>query len=247
MALLDYNIASEYIEDENTLAILKGPFDKPSAFKSSTLLFIERCKRCPEEKYDIRTISEEMGFRQRRFYEVVNVFEALGICLKIDSDSFVWIGFEQIKETLERIATERCAFYSNVTLDQIFQNKGCISVQRITEEFLLLFIALEMRRIKILEAATYLSRENDREKTTRCKLYQVAAILEIANIIKKTDQPSEFEIMPEYFISASDRINKKSPDPNSLISLLNRPEPFCSNPVSPTILSRVHEYYSTNL
>lgn len=246
MAIVESECSTNMFGNLEPIKIIMGPFDKPSAFKTSTLAFIENCKKKPQAKYDIRTISEQMGFRQRRFYEVVNVFDALGVCYKYDSETFQWIGFEQVRYKIEMIASNRGAFFPNYSLEKIFSNRGCISVQKVTEEFILLYIALEMRRINILEAATYLSRENDREKTTRCKLYQVAAILEIANVIKKTDKPSEFELMPEYFISASEKMNRKIIDPSSIVMLLNRPEPFCMNVVSPIIKSRIHEYYSTN-
>ena len=119
-------------------------------------------------------------------------------------------------------------------------------MQRIAEEFILLFIALELRKINVFEASVYLSRKNEREKTTRCKLYQVSAILEIANIVRKTDSTGEFELLPEYFISASDRMNTDSPNPSDLYSLLNRKEAFCTDIGTAVISSRLKEYYADN-
>lgn len=217
---------------------------KLSSFKLSTLMFIQFCKNKPEQKYDIRTLSRSMGFKQRRFYEVISVFEALQICPKVDAESIIWHGFEKIPRTIEKIAYTRGVFYTEFSLADIFSNKTCVTVQNITEEFILLFIALEMRRINILEAASYLSKGNDRGRTTRCKLYQVAAILEIANIIRKTGNPSEFELLPEYFVSFSAKMNHKKPDPSNIMTLLNRPEPSCSDSISRVISSRLNEYYS---
>lgn len=224
---------------------IRRRFEKPSAFKNSTLDFIKHCKQSSESKYDIRQTSEMFGFKQRRFYEVINVFETIGCCPKIDEETFIWIGFEQIKFTIERMANDHGVFHPNYGLDDIFTNHGCISVQRVTEEFLLLYVSLEQRKLNIIQAATFLSRHNEHEKTTRCKLYQVAAILEIAKIIKKADRPSEFELSSEYFISSSEKIMKKSPDPSSILSLLNRPEPFCMDSICATIRKRNREYYAS--
>ncbi|EAY03440.1 hypothetical protein TVAG_412440 [Trichomonas vaginalis G3] len=234
------------VQDHNVCGQTNSTTDKPNNFKSSTYEFIHYCNDHKDQKYDIKSISNKMGFRQRRFFEVVAVFEALGVCPKIDQDSFLWIGFENIKHTIERIATSRGAFLPEFSLDSIFSYKGCISVQKVTEEFILLFIALELRKINLIEAAAYLARSNEREKTIKCKLYQVAAVLEIANIIRKTDKPSEFELLPEYFISASEKMSPKTPDPSILYSLLSRPEPFCPDVGIPVISSRLNEYYSNN-
>lgn len=217
---------------------------KPSDFKVSTLRFINTCSKNPNIRYNIKQISDELGFKQRRFYEVLGVLEAVGVCPKVDPDSFVWVGFDKIRYTLDALATSHGVFEPHLSLDNIFSNSGFISIQRITEEFLLLFISLELRRINLLEAALFLSRMNDRRKTIRCKLYQVAAVLEIANIIKKTDEASEYELLPEYFISMSDKFSMKKADPSILFSLLNRPEPFLQDAISHSINSRLKEFYS---
>lgn len=244
MNIYEPNEMKKNIYGNCSIYTIRRRFEKPSSFKNSTLDFIQHCKHSTETKYDIKQISEQFGFKQRRFYEVINVFEAIGCTPKIDDETFIWIGFEQIRFTIERMANEHNVFVAGSSLDDIFNNQGCISVQRVTEEFLLLFVSLEQRKLNLIQAAAFLSRHNEHEKTTRCKLYQVAAILEIAKIIKKTDRPSEFEIHPDYFISTSEKIMKRSSDPLSLLSLLNRPEPFCTDNVCPTIRARNREYFA---
>lgn len=228
------NPSDDYLESQ----------DKQSDFKESTLQFIKSCLVNKQKRYDIRETSQTLGFRQRRFFEVIGVFEAIGICQKIDPDSFMWVGFGNVKTKIENIAIQYGAFHPEYTLNDIFSNNGKISVQRITEEFLLLFIALELRRINVIEAAKYLSRNNDKQKTTRCKLYQVAAVLEIAKVIKKTENISEYELLPEYFISISQKYVPKIADPSLLLTLLNRPEPFYKIDANIDISSRLSEYYS---
>ena len=218
--------------------VKSGNSEKPSQFREATLQFIRDCEKQPFGSYDIRSTSERLGFKQRRFYDVVNVFETIGCCPKIDNDSFIWIGFSETKDSIERMCKEKKVFDRHKTLDEIFNYPGCISVQKITEELLLLFIALETRKINIIDVSYYLSRKNDREKTTRCKLYQVAVILELAGIIRKTEKISEFEINEKYFIEASKRFNN-DPDPTSIFNLLSRLSPhYCDQ----CIRSRRYEF-----
>ena len=145
---VSYDPDHDFFDAYGISGLHKG-LEKPSAFKNSTLAFIENCKSKPDMRYDIRTTSDQLGFKQRRFYEVINVFETIGCCPKVDSETFVWIGFDQTRYTIERIANEHGVFYPNYTLEDIFCNHGCISVQRVTEEFLLLFISLELSLIHI--------------------------------------------------------------------------------------------------
>ena len=152
--------------------------------------------------------------------------------------------FDQVRTAIDRMAKERGVYMENFSLEEIFPTDGPISIQRITEEFLLLFIALESTTINILDASAFLSRDTEREKTTRCKLYQVAAILEIAGVVKKTDKQSEFSLVPDNFISATEKITGKSRDPTSLGFLLNRSTPFMEVEVCPIIKSRRSEYIS---
>lgn len=107
-----------------------------------------------------------------------------------------------------------------------------------TEDLLVCFIAMERKFLNILHVTTFLSRWNDRQKTIKCKLYQACAILEVAGVIHKTVNRSEFRIDEKYFISASEKMAEN----DSIMSinlLLNRTTPFMSEN---TITNRRKEF-----
>ena len=208
-----------------------------SSFKLSTLQFIKNCENDPTSRYDIRNTSAKLGFNQRRFYDVLHVLEKIGCCPKVDEDTFIWLGIDQAKICIERIAQLNGAFIPGRTLSQMFTGSGCVSIPRVTEEFLLLFISLDTQVLNVIEASTFLSQNDTREKTTRCKLYQVAAILDLCGVLKKTQRTSEFRMNDEFFISASRRMEIE--DKMSIGSLLNKDAPGL---VNQTILKRREEY-----
>ena len=199
-----------------------------ASFRSSTTTFITSCETDPQEKYNIKETSEKLGFKQRRFYDVINVLDTLGCCPKIDNETFLWLGLGEAKSMIETIAIDRGVFNPNLTISTILPSTNCISIPRITEDFIITFLALERKFLNVIDIAKYLSRSNDRLKTTRCKLYQVSVILELAGIIKKTSNTSEFRLEDRYFISASSRICY-SKDPVSIYALLNRNPPFINS------------------
>ena len=208
-----------------------------SSFRLSTLAFIKNCESDPSCRFDIRNTSAKLGFNQRRFYDVLHVLEKIGCCPKVDQDTFIWLGIDQAKICIQRIAELSGAFNPQRTMKQMFSCSGCVSIPQVTEDFLLLFVALDTQVLNVIEASTFLSLNDTRERTTRCKLYQVAAILDLCGILKKTERTSEFRLNDEFFISSSRRIEQE--EQMSIGSLLSRDTPGYTNP---TILKRREEY-----
>lgn len=212
-----------------------------SSFKNSTKMFINYCEKSIDNKYNITSMSNLLGFKQRRIYEVISVFEALGVSPKIDFENFVWIGFEQIKQTITRIAVTRGVFSPEFTLEDIFFNSSeAISLHIMTENLMLLYISMNTRTLNLSEASVFLGRNSEKVKAIKCKPYQAAAILEIAKIIRKGERQSEYTLSSEYFINPLEHMKADEIDLNNLATLLNR---TYTNPVN-TIKARKFEYLS---
>ena len=211
--------------------------DNDTNAPNSLVSFLRSCKNDPREKYDIRETSNKMGFKQRRFYDVVNVLDTMECCPKLDNESFLWIGMNEVRQTIEKFSNSRGAFLVDYPISSVIPSTGNISIPRITEDFILTFIALEKKFLNIIDIAKYMSRNNDRIKTTRCKLYQVSVVLELSGIIRKTSNTSEFRLDDNYFISASSVMNQSS-DPLSINTLLSRNPPF----VNATIAKRRKDF-----
>ncbi|EAX97066.1 hypothetical protein TVAG_196950 [Trichomonas vaginalis G3] len=190
------------------------------------------------------SLSNKFAFKKRRIYEVIDVFTVIGVTVLLDEENFLWIGFNHVSQTIQRIGTNRGVYSSDLTLNDIFcLSQEPISIQSMTEDIIFLFIAIERRRLNIIEASKYISHGNGKEKTTRCKISQAVAILELANIIRKTENQSEYELLPEFYITVPKVLKNSTVDPSNIQSLLNWTDD--SNISSSDIISfRRKEFYT---
>ena len=199
-------------------------------FRRCALDFLQKCSSSTNRVYNVTEMSLTFGQQRRRFYDLASMMEALGICSKVQNDSFIWRGFENSKSVIYEKARERGVFDPNKSLEDIIPNVGCISIPKLCEDFILCFLALETQTLNIISLTHFFSRNNSRYKTTRCKLYQVASILEMMGIIRKSNIASQFTLNISFFASASLDMSKKYLNPSSFESLLNRANPSMINP-----------------
>ena len=199
-------------------------------FKISIQKLIEYCNKDTTEHYDMLKVSTQLSFHRRRFYDVINVLEVIGCCVKLDTDTFLWNGMGNIKDTITKMAYTNGVFSKDVTLDAILPNEDCISIGKVTEHFMLTFLALQQQCLDIKKVSFYLSRYNNRSKTTLCKLYQITHIFESMGILTKTENTSEFRLCDEYFISP-EIVIQQGDVPYSIESLLNRQMPFSKSQI----------------
>ena len=200
----------------------KSQRNRSDTFKASIDLFAQMCSTDSDAIYFVQKTVGALGFHKRRFYDVVNVLDVLGVVRKLDSESFKWIGFDGIRERIFEICTLRGAFDLNKSLSDIIPSNDAISISKFTEYFLVCFMALDQRYLDIKEISAFLCRSNDRGKTSLCKLYQIAQILDAIGIITKTERTSELCINDEYFFSPRIYAKESFPEP-SLYSMLSRP------------------------
>ena len=177
------------------------------SFSFSMSSFFHFCSSSSSSHFEIFKLLSAHGFRRRRFYDVVNVLETLGICSKINSETLVWNGMGNVKHAIENLAKKHGAFNQNKTMEDIIPYISTITITSMTEFFIISFIALERQNLDIKEVAYFISRVNGRAKTTLCKLYQIAQILQIVGVITKTEKKSQFRMSDNYFIPASKKFN----------------------------------------
>ena len=212
-------------------------------FKKCTLQFLDKCSKSQSnETHSITTTSLTFGSQRRRFYDVLSILESLGVCSKVNSDSFIWNGFSKVKDVIYELAKKRGVFDEKKDLNSIISSEGCISIPRLSEDFILCFLSLETNTLNIISVSEFMSRNNHRNKTTRCKLYQVACILELIGLIHKTNNQSEFVLDGKYFISATLQMATTETNPSSFENLLNRAVPSIINP----IIKQRREYFDFN-
>ena len=208
------------------------------SFRNSTVKMMQYCSEKKGKVFNIPKLCHKMGFERRRFYDVVNVLDVCGCCEKVDAESIVWHGLENIKPTLTMMAQKYGTFEPTKTLCDIVPGNISISISVVTKYFILCFLSTNQKILDIKEISAFLSRENGRMKTTLCKLYQIVQIFDSLEVLYKTSNVGQFTINPKYFPS----IDKQLPateSPCSLSFLLNKPVPFFSNDV---ILKRQQDF-----
>ncbi|EAX86640.1 hypothetical protein TVAG_025440 [Trichomonas vaginalis G3] len=192
-------------------------------FKTSIQSLIDTLEIRSKQIYSIQSLSSKFHFHKRRLYDVLNVYESIGICKKLSVDSLLWLGFSNIHPTVNSIAIQNHVFDSDFNMDDLALSDPCITIALLTQRFLLLFTTLNSHSLDIKQCAKYLSMKNDKYKTTLCKLYQITYILESSNIISKSQKPGEVVLSKQYFVEEA--TEEPSPiDIFSVQSLLNNHE-----------------------
>ena len=191
------------------------------SFRTSILMLIDALEREPRQTYLISQVCTRFNFQRRRFYDVVNVLEAAGCCHKSSVDSFIWLGINNIKQGLTKLAKDNSINDPEKTLDDIFLSEDSVTISKLTQNFLLTFITLNKTILDIKQISTFLSRNNGRFKTTLCKLYQISHILEVAGIIGKTMVPGEVSLSERFFPDSISGHVKPKFQMLSIESLLN--------------------------
>ena len=178
----------------------KGKSEKKSvAFQQSISNFIDYVKDNKEENHRILNICNQFNFQRRRFYDVLNILEALGTCHKMNTDTFSWLGMDKILPTIREKIQEKGILNPGVTLNSIFPMEEKIFISKLTINFLLCFVALREQCLSLQSVAQFLSRNNNRFKTTLCKLYQIVYILVLIGVIEKRTVPSEVALVDKYY------------------------------------------------
>ena len=199
-----------------------------SSFKTTLISFKDYCNSKQDKIISIAKICKKFEFQRRRFYDVINVLETVGVAHKINSENFHWCGLNQVsvRNTIFEICNnnEFNVFDKNTTLYQIFSTNednfesklysaenAIVGISNITKYFLVTFIALNTKTLDVKELSYILSKGNkSRQKTMLCKLYLVGNILESVGILyKKGKVTSEFSFSKEYYIDITKIISTK--------------------------------------
>ena len=196
--------------------------NKSESFRQSIVAMFDFCKEM--EKYDMFKLSVKLGFHRRRFYDVLNVLEAVGCCEKINTEEILWLGLRNVPLHITKLAENNHIYDSNRTLKDIIPEGPCISISKVTEYLILSFLCLGTQKMDIKSLSNFFSTDDGKYKTTLCKLYQITHILESAGIVTKTDHIGEIYLREPYFIHIKDQKQKvEFDDPLSINQLLSRP------------------------
>jgi hypothetical protein len=163
-------------------------------FRNAIRLIVSELDADPNRTHAIQDFHKKYGIKQRRLYDVVNVFTAIGCASREGFDQLVWHGRSRIIEELRR-AKESCGIDdSSISLSSLFPADNCVGLAPLTTSFLLLFGAMRVDILDLRKVSLFFSRGTVRYKTTLCKLYQIALILGAMDITGRTENVCEVRI-----------------------------------------------------
>lgn len=194
---------------------------KYCCFKESLTSLIKRWSTNPHIPISINETSAKFCISRRRFYDAALVMVSIGLCSRKDFDMLVWKGYGHARATLRKICEERGIFNGSQSLSHLVRFKGSITISQIAIAFLVSFIALQQQTLNILTLSQFISADNGRTQTTRCKLYQASIILQILGIISKTETTSVFRLNDQFFHLWNAEIHHDIDGPLSFNCLLN--------------------------
>lgn len=202
---------------------------KPESFRQSILNLIKYGEQNIGIRISLNYICETFHFQKRRLYDVINVFDIVGICVKLNLETIEWCGLKNVVNKFEAIR-KQYNICENQIPDNTIISDDCISITQLTLSFIKCILSLKIPCFDIRQISMFLSRSNNRFKTTLCKLYQISHILESAGIIEKTPLPGELILSKHYMV-------RPKIDYFSVADLLNRRDApkFIFQPISTLI------------
>jgi hypothetical protein len=175
----------------------------------------------------ISRLLTDFQFQKRRLYDVTSVLSAMGCCERRSNDYLHWFGLSQIPIVFRRLQLDANANCPEANLDSIIGGLEAVAIAPLTVQVVMCFLALHLETIDIRQVSRYLSRATRRHKSTLCKVYQIAHILEAAEIIRRSGSPGQVSIAPQYFVPVA--IGFPAPaitpaNPYSIEALLKHPD-----------------------
>jgi hypothetical protein len=167
------------------------PVDDKFKFTSIIRSIIYELDADPVKKHSIVDLHHKYNIRQRRLYDLVNVFVAVGCATRESSTIVLWNGTQQILPNLFQERTKRGITNPFFTLRQLFPSSDCVGLASLAMALLMMFPAMGIFNINLRQFSSFFASETHKSKTTLCKLYQVTLILGALGITAKTERPCE--------------------------------------------------------
>ena len=219
-------------------------FKHGDSFKQAISSFINYVETSKLPRCSISQICSRFNFKRRRFYDVIIVLEAIGVCQHINVDTIAWFSLSNINNTMKKLIHLSNADSPYTSLRSILPSEKSVSIGRLTTLLMLCHSALNRDTLDIRQVACFFSRENGRFKTTLCKLYQITHILCAIGVFEKQNVPRYTTIKKEYFVES---LTDSSSDSCSLSieSLLSKREE--RSLIAPCIDQRIFEFLNSRV
>lgn len=194
------------------------------SFHNSISELINHIGRHHSMRFSLQAVCDEYKFEKRRFYDVVNVFEAIGCCKKIDANHMLWYGIINVKKHIKRLLKKHISAPLDTPIEELFMIDKTLSISSLTNSYMFSFITLQTRELNIRDLSLFLSKYNGRYKSTLCKMYQITHILRAMGILEQNRTQGISIIREEYYSSMQIPTSNQVVHPFSIQSLLNDEE-----------------------
>ena len=167
---------------------------------------------------DYNSAIDEKTLSKRRIYDVISIFVSTNVVIKEDKSTITWQGYGFFKKKYQLLIEKHHINDEGKMMVDIIPSLDSISMEKLTEYYLLFFPAMKIETLKIRDVCEFLCREKGNFATIMCKVYQLTSVLSAMDIIFKTENSGEFRLSPEYIFSEETKC-----DPLPIETLLNRP------------------------
>jgi hypothetical protein len=199
-------------------------------FKKAIEIFVRNLEVHGPAEYSISRLLIDYEFQRRRFYDVMSVLSAVGCCSRVSSSSLRWLGRAHVPAALVRLQRNAGADSPDATLNEIIGVGPFASISELTVALVLCLLVLRMSSLCIKRASRFLTR-GKRWKSTLCKVYQIAHILEAAEIMERSGDGGNVGLAPPFFNPIEINLVEQGVNPFGVTSMLN-----CDGPEEEVIL-----------
>jgi hypothetical protein len=202
--------------------------DVNATFRACIQNFVKHVEANVPAEYSVSNLLVTFHLQKRRMYDVTSVFIVVGSCEKLSVEIIRWIGLSKIPFALRRMQFNAGVDSPDLSFDAIIGSCDLLSISSLTVQFLLCFLTLRMTTLDIRKISRYLSRKSGRHKSTLCKLYQIAHILEAADILSRSESPGKLTFVERFFVPVDISLPSGSArpvNPFSIETILNHSNP----------------------
>ena len=193
---------------------------------SKIFRLLEENKKKPSDLYKLASIS---NFPRNKLSDLISILETVGCVKRSTTTQIVYLGLENVKQTIFQFADENVSFDKEATLHEIVRVNKNPTFPNLTQSLLLIYISLGVQHLHKRQVEMYLSMNGKIDKLITRKMNFVFDVLEAASILTKTRNQGEYFLRDQFYTSIQPYLNEKSTQMD-LCSLISRPVPFVKNP-----------------
>lgn len=154
---------------------------------------IEEINRRPRRVYEICELCLEHNIKRRGIYDFLSISTAFGICKKVSSDKFEWIGLNNFESMIQQVARFVEVEAKVRTIGEMFNCSINSSLQNMALCVVKLFLYLGVKFLDLRQVGKLFSGGVAKYKTMLRKLYTIVSCLEIAGIVSRTNTAAEIK------------------------------------------------------